>query len=184
MINRDGHTYTGQIINDEGQALVQSESHSEARHHSVKGDAYLIKTGFVASSATADTTSAMLYVKNTSTTKSIFFGHFRTCGELAFKWIMKTGATAMSAENSVVPINMLVGSPKTMDAIVNVGAQGATVTGGTEVATWINGVGHSNPDLRGGLILLPNQVITLEVLPFASVSGEACVTIECWQIAP
>ncbi len=181
---RDAHTHVSQIVNSKGQALVQAESHAEARQHSGLGDAYLIKTGFIASSATADQTTAMLYVKNTSTTKNIFLGHLRTCGELAFKWILKKGATAMSAETAVVPVNMMLGSPKVLVATVNIGAQDATVTGGTEIATWINSIGHSNPDLRGSLILLPNQAITLEVLPFANASGEACITIECWQTDP
>ena len=170
------------VINSEGQAEVHAEIQAQAAHHTLKGNTFMIKTGFIASSATADTTTAMLYIKNTSTTKNLYLGITRTCGEVALKWTMKTGATAMSTETAIVPQNTLVGSAVTMDATVNVGAQNATVTGGTEFMTWINGAGHSDPDYKGAIVLQANQTLTLECAPFASVSGEACISIEGWQV--
>ena len=172
----------GLVINEEGQAFTHSEVEAQAAHHAKSGHGFVVQTGFIASSATADTTTAMLYVKNTSTTQNIYIGIARTCGEVALKWIMKTGATGLSTENVITGKNLLIGSPKTIDATIYKGAQNATVTGGTEYTTWINGAGHSDPDYKGAIILGANQTMTLECLPFASVSGEACLSIEVWQI--
>lgn len=178
---KNGATGDTLIVNAEGQAQVMAEVQGQATHNAELGNTFIISSGFISASATADTTSAILYVKNTSTTKKIHLGLFRTCNEAAMKWIMKTGATALSSETLVTPLNSLVGDAATLDATVNIGAQNATVTGGTTFASWINNVGHSSPDYRGAIILNPNQTFTLECLPFASVAAEVCITIECWQ---
>ena len=179
---KNGSTGDTLIINTEGQASVLSESLPQSAHNSNFGRTFVIESGFISSSATADTTSAILFIKNTSTTKNLYFGLFRTCNEAAMKWIMKTGATALSSETPVTPQNSQIGNALILDATVNMGAQNATVTGGTEFATWINGTGHSIPNNNGALILGANQTLTLECLPFASVAAEVCVTIECWQV--
>jgi hypothetical protein len=186
MIIEDGQG-NGRLayVTNQGQQVVVAESHSESRHQSAAfGNSFLIKSGFITASATADTTSAIIYIKNISSTKSILFGHLRTCGEAAMKWRAKIGATGLSSSTAVTPSNMNIASSIELDATVEFGAQNATVTGGTEYATWINNTGHSEPDLAGALILGPNDTFTLEAIPFASVAAEVCTTIEVWQIIP
>jgi hypothetical protein len=53
---------------------------------------------------------------------------------------------------------------------------------GIEVPTWINNIGHSQPDFEGSLILKPTSSIALSVKP--AVAGDVCLTIECWQSDP
>lgn len=182
-IIKNGNTGDTWTINPEGQGLVRAEAQAQSAHNAISGRTFMISSGFASASATANTTSAALFIQNTSTTKNLYLGIVRTCGEVPFKWVMKSGATAMSSETSSSPLNMKLGDPTTLDAIVNIGAQDATVTGGAVLMTWINGVGHSSPDYQGSLILGANETITLEVLPFESVVGgsEACISIECWQ---
>lgn len=183
IITNAGTAPNGLRVNNEGQALTLSETQTLAAHNTEAGRTFTISSGFASASATADTTSAALFVRNDSTTKNLYFGHFRTCGEVAFKWLMKTGATGLSSETAITPQNNLVGDPTTLDATVYIGAQDATVTGGAQFATWINNTGHSQPDNAGAFILKANQTMTLEVIPFGSVTNgsEACITIEVWQ---
>jgi hypothetical protein len=78
-------------------------------------------------------------------------------------------------------MNLSVGDPKTLIANTYKGADAKTVTG-TEVPTWINGIGHSQPDFAGSLILGPTASIAFSVKPAAV--GDVCLTVECWQIEP
>lgn len=183
QITGNGATAHVVQVNDEGQLSTISEIEVLAAHNAKFGRSFMISSGFSSASATADTTSAALYIKNTSTTKNLYLGITRTCGEVAFKWVMKTGATGMSTETLVTPLNMKLGDANTLDAIVYIGTQDATVTGGTQFMTWINSAGHSSPDYEGAVILGANQTMTLECIPFESVAGgsEACISIECWQ---
>lgn len=178
---KNGSTGDIMIVNNEGQASVIAETQPQAAHHALEGRSFIIHSSFISASATADQTSAIIFIKNTSTTQNLYLGRLRTCGEAAMKWIMKYGATGMSAETSIVAENMNIGNQTPLDADIRFGAQDSTVTGGTVIATWINGVGHSDPNYRGSIILPANASVTLECLPFASVAAEVCISIECWQ---
>ncbi len=181
-IIRDPASSEGLKVTDEGQAIVLAEVHTEARHHSITGEVFILSSGFITSSATADTFAAILYIKNTSTTKSINVGYFRTCNEVASKWRLTKNPTSISNSTSVTAENINFASPITLDATVEYGAANSTVTGGTVLGTWIqNGPGHSDPDFSGAMILGPNDSFCLEMAPFASAAGEVCTTIEVWQ---
>lgn len=182
-IIKNGSTGDTLIINDEGHALVLAEEEAEAAHFALLGKTFIISSGFITCSASADTTTAIIYIKNTSTVQDIHIGHLRTCGEVAFKWVMKKGATGLSTENVTTATNTKLNDQSPLVAITYSGAQNATVTGGDQIATWINGVGHSDPNFRGALIIPANQTLTLEAIPFEAVTGgsEACITMECWQ---
>ena len=169
-------------ITSDKQAKVLAETHSEARFHSEKGEVFLVHSGFVVSSAVADTFASIIYIKNTSTTKDIHIGHLRTCNEVAAKWRMKVAATSISNSTATTANNMNSSSTITLDATIEYGAANSTTTGGDEMSTWIQpGPGHSEPNLSGALILGPSSTLVLEMAPFASVAGEVCINIECWQ---
>lgn len=169
-------------INKDGQALTQSEIHKEIKQHSTIGEAFVITSGFISVSATADQTSALLYIKNTSTTKSILINRVQPNSEVAAKWRLKVDPTGLSASTATAAVNMNRSSSNTLDATVEYGAQDATVTGGTVLADWIVPGGAADFSLEGALILGPNDSLAVEVIPFAAATGgEASVNVECWQ---
>ncbi len=182
MIKRDASTQRSQDVTIDGQALVQAEVHTEARHHSERGEAFIVRSGFVTSSATADVFVSLIFLKNDSTTKQLHIGYLRTCNEVAAKWKLIRNPTSISNPTAVIPLNMNFTSAKTFDGTAQSGSATSTTTGGTEMGTWIQGgPGHSDPDWSGSFILGPNDSIALEMAPFASVAGEICTTFEIWQ---
>lgn len=182
MIKRDAASMRAQDVTIDGQALVQAEVHTEGRHHSERGETFIVRSGFITSSATADTFASIIYLKNTSTTKQVHIGYLRTCNEVAAKWKFIRNPTSISNSTAVIPLNMNFTSAIMMDATTEVGSATSTTTGGSEMGTWIQGgPGHSDPNFSGSFIIGPNDSFALEMAPFASVAGEVCTTFEVWQ---
>lgn len=184
MILENGHG-TGDLlkVDSEGQAHVRAQSHKEVRHHSGKGDAYCVQSGYVTSSASADQFASILYFKNDSTTKSVYIGLMRTCNEVAAKWRVIKNPTSISNSTSITPENSNFSSSKAIDATAEYGSATSTTTGGTVFGTWINGgPAHSVTDMGGGIILGPKDSIVLEMAPFAAAAGEVCCLLEVWQV--
>lgn len=179
-IIRDPYTMQGGKINKDGQQVGQVETHAEAREHAEKGEAFWLATGFIALTTTGSF-NAVFYLKNNSETKNIHIGKLRTCSTQICEWKMLhtiTAGTLLTDETDAAQMNLNVGAVKTLIADVYKGADAKTVTG-TEVPTWINNIGHSQPDFEGALILAPTASIAFTVKP--AVAGDACLTIECWQ---
>lgn len=180
---RDPYTGQGGRVNKDGQVVGEVETHAEARVHSEEGVAFWIATGFIPLTTTGSF-NAIFLLQNLSETKNIHIGKLRTCSNQVCEWKMFhtiTGGTLLTDETAAPRMNLLVGSSKTLVANAFVGADAKTVVG-TEVPTWINGVGHSQPDFEGSLILGPTASIAFSVKPAAA--GDACLTIECWQKEP
>lgn len=179
-ILRDPYTNRGGRINDEGQQVGQVEVHTESREHSAKGEAFWIASGFIPLTTTAGF-SAVFYIKNTSETKSLRIGKLRTCSNKVCEWKMFhtiTAGTLLTDEAPAPQMNLNVGVPFPLAANIYIGADSKTVTG-TEVPTWINGVGHSQPDFEGSLTLGPTASIAFAAKPEAD--ADVCLTVECWQ---
>ncbi len=179
-ILRDPYTSQGGKINKNGQQVGQVEIHTESREHSEEGVAFWLATGFIALSTTGSF-NAVFYLKNTSETKNIHIGKLRTCSNQICEWKMAhtiTAGTLLTDATAALQMNLNVGATTPLTANVYKGADAKTMTG-TEVPTWINNVGHSQPDFEGSLILKPTSSIGFSVKPAAA--GDVCLTIECWQ---
>lgn len=170
-------------VTDEGQQLVLSEAHTESRHHSAAGEVFLINSGFVTSSAVADTFASIIYFKNTSTTKVIHIGFFSTWSEVAGKWNLLSNPTSISNSTATSAGNMNISSTKLLDATIEFGSATSVTTGGTTIANWISpGPGFSANNFAGAFILGPTDSFVLEMAPFAAVAGEVSVLAEVWQV--
>lgn len=183
MIIEDGQG-KGQLayVTDEGQQFVLAEVHTEARHHAALGETFILNSGFITSSAVADTFVSVFYFKNTSTTKVMHIGFFSTWSEVSSKWRLLKGATAISNSTATTANNMNISSPKTLDATVEYGSATSTTTGGTVIAEWISpGPGFSANNFGGAFILGPTDTFVLEMAPFAAAAGEVSVLAEVWQ---
>lgn len=168
-------------INSAGQIFVQAETHAEAREHSGIGQFFMFATNFVALTTTGSF-SAIFYVKNTSTTKVLHLGKLRTCSNQVCEWKFiknPTTGTLISDATAAAKENMNFGAPITFIGDVYKGADAKTITDGIEAGTWINNVGHSQPDWAGAIILAPGDSMALSVKPASA--GDVCVTITGWQ---
>ncbi len=165
-------------VNAENKLLAQTESVSElATISKEKGEAYYLKSGFIALTTTASF-SGIFYLKNASTDKEIAIHQLRTCGTVVQEWDLiknPTAGTLISAGTASVIENVNTGSSKTLGATALDGADALTVTDGNNWAQWINGVGHSTAVLDGALILAPGDALALTCKPAAA--GDVCVTI-------
>jgi hypothetical protein len=180
MIIRDPNTGQAVCVNKAGQLETQSENHAEARVHSEGEMAFWLATGILALTSTG-VFNGLLYIKNTSETKNIHIGKLRSCSNQICEWKMFhtiTAGTLKSDATAAAAMNLKVGSTREIVADVFKGADGKTITG-IEVPTWINNVGHSQPDFAGSLILEPTESIAFSVKPAAA--GDVCMTVECWQ---
>lgn len=184
--NRDPSSKQGQITNSGGQSFVLSESHTEARHEAEAGRAFIIGSGFIVHSDTADTFKAMLYIENTSDEKEIHLGYLRTCNEVPGKWQLHKGVTAISSGSPVAPLNMNGGKKKSLTATVTAGGSASDFTGGTIYPQWIQGgPAHSIQPFDGSYIMGPGDTLGLSFAPFAAAtSNEACITMQLWQVDP
>lgn len=170
-----------QRVNSDGQAFTQSEIHAEAREHSRQGQFFLFATSFIPLTTTGSF-SAIFYIKNTSTTKTLHIGKLRTCSDQVCEWKFiknPTTGTLISDATAAAVENMNFGSSVLYVGDVYKGADAKTITDGVEAGTWINNIGHSQPDWEGAIMLGPGDSIALSVKP--AVAGDACVTVSAWQ---
>lgn len=176
----------GALVNGEGQVFTLSEIQTEARHVAEEGDAFFISSGFLTHSNAADATTAMMWFRNDSNTMDIHVGYLRTCNEVAGKWQMFSGVTALdNTPATITPANSNIGSTTTMDATIEASdTAGSAFTGGLAISQWIQNAGHSIQAFDGSLILGPQQSIGITFAPFATASAnEACITMQAWQVA-
>ena len=135
------------------------------------GEAYIIASGDYIPITTLNTETGILYIKNTSTTKKLYIESIRTCGIATQKWKLYSGSTTGTLISGAVAgssQNMNLTSNNVAGATVYKGADAVTLTNGTMIDHWINGIGHSVEFLNGGLILGVNDVIALTVETIAT----------------
>lgn len=147
------------------------------------GLAYEFATGaFLAPTTTAE--HAVFYLKNTSATLALLIETIRTCGSVAQQWILyknDDGGTIISDANAGVEENLNFHSPNTADADVwTASAAGKTRSGGLWLSQWMNGIGHSEVEFKGGLVLGRNDSLTLTVANVASATTLACARIHAY----
>ena len=93
-IKRDPYTMQGQKITDEGQALTQAESHSEARHHTANGVVFMLASGFVTHNDSADTFTGIMWFQNDSTEDQVFVGYMLTVYNSEYVLFLRKGCAA------------------------------------------------------------------------------------------
>jgi len=154
----------------------------EISHHTQHGHNFWIASDFV-SLTTAAGFSGVFYLKNTHATRIIAMGFLRTCNDQVCQWktfTNPTGGTLISGGTATTAYNANVSSGKTLSATVLGGADGQTVTGGSQVGQWINNTGHSLQWFDGSVILGPGDSIAVTAKPAADAT--VCVTAMCWQV--
>lgn len=144
---------------------------------------YEFATGaFIAVTTTAE--HALLYLKNTSSTRHLHIHTMRTCGTAIQKWLLyknDTGGTLISDINAGTKVNHNFSSSNVAEADVwAASGAGKTRSGGVIMSQHINDIGHSEIPFEGALILGQNDSLTLTVQNDASASTVACVRIHAY----
>lgn len=181
---KDGRTGRTLVINDEGQALTLSETQTEARHVAEDGNTFLLASDFAVTATVADDFTNIMYLKNESTTMDIHVGYLRSCNEVAGKWQMHFNPTALGTSALTAQNTQLGNSTPLSSTIQTFSNAGTTFVDGTIFAQWIQGgPGHSIQPFDGSLILPPLTAIGFDFAPFGTTAGDACVTMQVWQVA-
>jgi len=169
----------GMEVSIKNRALVESVSENEITFLSEEeGQAYIFASGPFTNITTTGTEHGFLYLKNTSTTKQLHIQSIRTCGETIQKWrvyIDATTGTLISGASSGNKNNMNLTSANTPDADLFKGSNGSTLTNGTMIEHWINGIGHSVENLEGSLILGKDDTLSLTLE--TDTAGDFCSRI-------
>lgn len=144
---------------------------------------YEFATGaFIAPTTTAE--HAIIYLKNTSSTKRLHIHEIRNCGSVVQKWILyknDTGGTIISDANAGTEINHNFSSSNVAEADVwAASAAGKTRSGGSWMSQHISDVGHDTISFEGALILGQNNSLTLTVQNVVSATTLSCVRVHAY----
>lgn len=177
----------GAKVDENNRAVTFSYIRCDCADNSIRsGESYEFATGsFIAPTTTAE--HAIIYLKNTSATKSLLIHTIRTCGTVNQKWIMyknDTGGTIVDDANAGVEENLNFRSTNTAEAdVFAASAAGKTRSGGTWLTQWINDIGHSELVFESGLVLGTNDSITLTVQNVETATTESCARIHAYYEA-
>ena len=139
------------------------------------GEAFIFATGAFTAYTSAAGEGAVLYIKNTSTTRLLHIHSLRTCATQQAKWIMYKGTTGgdiVTTATAGTKENINLTSSATAEATVYRGADNDTQTGGTFLSQWINNAGHSLEEYQGAVILGQSDTLCLTVA--VTTNGDVC----------
>lgn len=171
-------------VDTQNRLLTKAVENCDCKDNSInKAQSYEFATGaFLAPTATDE--HAVLYVKNTSSTKRMHIHTIRTCGSVVQQWILyknDTAGTIVSDANAGVEVNHNFSSSNVAEAdVYAASAAGKTRSGGSWMSQHINDIGHSNVDYEGALILSQNDSLTLTVQNVASATTLSCARIHVY----
>lgn len=179
---QDG-TGTGKVAKVDMQNRLQTKAVTRPEAVQVSEDdaqAYEFATGAFITLANDTNEHAIFYLKNTSSTKHLHIDDIRTCGTAVTKWLFyknDTGGDLISDANAGTEVNLNFSSAQVAEADVwAASASGKTRSGGAIFSQHIDGVGHSNVEFKGSLILGTNDSITVTAtLESAAAGQEVCV---------
>lgn len=165
-------------VNGSNRLLAEAVSFSGLHYASEeRGTAFSLPTDFIALTTTASFTG-VLYIQNTSSKDMLIWCVYASNNMASCEWkVFKkpTTGTLISAGTVIVPVNLNFGSAETINGVYKKGVDAQTVTDGTLLAQWINGIGQSFYDTEGALILKPNDAIAIVAKP--SVAGDVACRI-------
>jgi hypothetical protein len=181
LVIKDGSGGGKEAKVDEKNRLSTKSVIEENMHDNSISDAqvyYVTTLGFIDIN-TVNTETAILYTKNTSTTKRFVVNSIRTCGNQVQKVILYKNPTAGTIIDNAVAgknTNANFSSSNTPDLTTYKGADTYTFTDGTHLSNHINNVGHSTEKTGDSVLLGPNDTfgLTFEL----AASGTVCAAIE------
>jgi hypothetical protein len=181
LVIKDGAGTGNEAKVDANNRLNTKAVSEETLHDNSISDAevyYVTTLGFIDIN-TVNTETAILYTKNTSTTKRFVINSIRTCGNQVQKVIMYKNPTAGTIIDNATAgqnTNANFSSSNSPSLTTYKGADTYTFTNGTHLGNHINNVGHSTEKTGDAVIVGPNDSfgLTFEL----AASGVVCAAIE------
>jgi hypothetical protein len=167
-------------IDDNNRLQTKSVSESSLHDNAVTdAQVYYVSTNGFIDINTLNTETAILYFKNTSTTKQFVIDTVRTCGTQVQKVVMyQNPSTGTIIDNATAGQNTNSNFSSSNSAALTTykGADTYTFTDGTHLGQHVNNVGHSSEKTGDALIVGPNDSfgLTFEL----AASGVVCAAIE------
>jgi len=164
----DHHGYSARV-NKEGHLLTHATTLRKLTNESYGGRAFYLSSDFI-SLTTTGSFSGIFYIKNTSD-NDLHIAQLRTCGLASTQWKLiknPTAGTLISGASAGYASNLNFESGNPFIGNVYKGANGNTITNGSHMSQWINGVGHSTTDIDGAIIINHNSAIALLCQPSAA----------------
>jgi hypothetical protein len=168
------------VDNDNNLHTSAMTTQAFAEKSRVVAKAFCVKSGIVPLTTTG-AYSGILWLKYTGS-QILRIAQLRTDGNVNARWrLIKdvTAGTLVTGGTADTPLNLNLTSGSSLNASVQQGADALTVTDGSDLCAWINGVGLSNSVLDGALILGQNDAFALMADPDAA--GDVSATLFVWE---
>lgn len=170
----------GRVIEGlEGKLKVLSSTHSRIHEEALEGDAYVISTVTQAPSLTGTAAREPLLVIRNDSQKDLVFDRITFGSAAAMPFILRRNAVlgALGAQIAGAAQHLNFATEKAVDVFVSVWDETAggitNITGGVDIATVFCGVGQTEEDFKGALILPPGRVLVVDK---GAIAGEVSVT--------
>ena len=160
-------------VDDTNRVLVRSVSEDIFQEAAEEGEAYFIGTPLI--TATTANESAIFYCKNNED-EQLILGRFFLIAEETnatkkmFRVNWYKNPTSISSGTQIQALNQNFGSSKVLDADIEYGAEGSSVTGGSLAATLSLPIGEFN-DFEANLILEKGSSFVITITPPAGNTG-------------
>ena len=170
-------------IDESNRAVTYSIIRCDCADNSLRlGQSYEFATGAFIPLVSGVAENAIIYIKNTSTTRRLHIHELRTCGTNTIKWTLyknDDGGTIITDENPGTKVNHNFSSSNQAEADVwAASTSGVTRSGGVWMSQHIDEEGHSESTFEGAVILGQSDSLTLTAaLKTASIGQECCVRI-------
>jgi len=163
----------GAAVDATNRLLVRSIGETIFQNAAEDGEAYFIGTPII--TATTAGESALIYIKNNEDEKLVLGRFFLIAEETnsstkMFRVNWYKNPTSISSGTATQALNQNFGSSNTLDADIEYGAEGSTVTGGALAATLSFPIGEFN-DFEANLILEKGSSFAITITPPTGNSG-------------
>ena len=148
--------------------LVRNISETLFQNAAEEGEAFFIGTPII--TATTAGESALIYIKNNEDSQLVLGSFFLIAEATAsgspnmFRVNWYRNPTSISSGTAIPALNQNFGSSNTLDADIEYGAEGSTVTGGSLAATLSFPIGQFN-QLDANLVLEKGSSLVITVTP-------------------
>lgn len=155
-------------VDDENRLLTSGINKDIFQFKAETGDAFFIGTPLI--TLTTATESAIFYLKNNED-GPILLGDFFLIAEATtggspsmFRVNWYKNPTSISSATATTPLNQNFGSSDTLGVVAQYGAQGSTITGGSQVATLSFPISEFNT-IPANLVLEKGSSFVVSILP-------------------
>jgi hypothetical protein len=173
-------------VNSANQLVSRAITTCDCTDNSIRlSQSYEFANGEFLTLANDTNEHAVLYVQNTSSSKSLHIHEIRTCGTATIKWLLyknDTAGTIVTDASSGVKVNHNFASANIPPAnVYKASASGKSRSGGEVMSQHIDEEGHSEIPFAGAIILGQNDALTLTAtLANAAANDECCVRIHAY----